>query len=129
MEKNWGKHWKEEVQNSLTHQWAWFYFYGNELITANIFFKLLVDSWSAVWIPIRASWITEKKNFEQNIQSQMITKSHRLISCLSTLYSRVAPGEPAFPWHPQSVMLHSAKKKDHGSEIESWMVTPSKSLY
>lgn len=38
MEKNWGKHWKEEGQNSLTHQWAWFYFYGNELITANFFF-------------------------------------------------------------------------------------------
>lgn len=39
----------------------------------------------------------KKQTFEQNIQSQMMTKSHRLISCLSTLYSRAALGEPAFP--------------------------------
>lgn len=39
----------------------------------------------------------KKKTFEQNIQSRMMTKSHRLISCLSTLYSRAALGEPAFP--------------------------------
>lgn len=65
-------------------------------------------------------WEKKKKNtqFEQNIQSQMITNSHRLISCLSTLCNRECMRRAYFlPWYNKSIMFRSAKKRDHASEI------------